>query len=480
MFQALLVVWVLALTACAPAGPEAPEGEAAQDEETEDAESGSQEDEVTISVVPAGPPPEAVEEVITQVSAESLMDTVERLASFGTRHTLSDTESETRGIGAARRWMHEELERYAQGTLMEVSFDRHTLPADGQRIPRTTEIVNVVATLPGTLEGARDRHYYVIGHYDSRASDVMDAEIDAPGANDDASGVALLMELARVMSQQTFDATLVFMATAGEEQGLYGAALHAEEAREQGVDIRAVLSNDVVGDPTHPLGEPVPGKVRVFSQALPEDPSPEEYRRIRALGMETDSPSRQLARYVHQVASWHGLLVQPLLIFRSDRFLRGGDHTAFTDEGFPAVRFTEVHEDYTRQHQDIRTEDGIQYGDRVEHVDPEYLAGVTRLNGAVLAHLANAPTPPGNPRIVIASLTNETTLRWEPSPEPDVRGYEVVWRKTVSPFWEQARDVGNVPEITLPISKDNHFFGIRAYDRHGYRSPVAFAGAARE
>lgn len=478
-FALIAVALLLGLSpACSPPSEDVPPTPVKESEDS--AAPPSEDAEKPTPVLPAGAPPEEVGAILEAVSPESLENLVEGLASFGTRHTLSDTESETRGIGAARRWIHEKMRGYAGGTLLEASFDRHTLPPDGRRIPRTTEIVNVVATLPGTMEEARDRRYYVIGHYDSRASDVMDAEIDAPGANDDASGVALLMELARVMSQQTFDSTLVFMATAGEEQGLYGAALHAEAAREQGVDLRAVLSNDVVGDPSNPLGEPAPFKVRVFSQALPEDPTPEEYRRIRALGMETDSPSRQLARFVHQVASWEGLAVQPLLVFRNDRFLRGGDQSAFTRQGFPAVRFTEVYEGYTRQHQDVRTEEGVDYGDLAKHVDPEYLAGVTRLNGAVLAHLANAPSAPADARIVIAELTNETTLRWSASPEPDVRSYEVVWRKTMSPLWEHAKDVGNVTEITLPISKDNHFFGVRAYDRHGYRSPVSFAQAARE
>ena len=444
------------------------------------------------SVIPASPPPVEVTVMLEEISPDRLMRTVERLAAFGTRHTLSDTESDTRGIGAARRWILERFEQYAtevaeqgvsetaRATPLQASLDRHVQAPDGRRIPQETEIVNVMAVLPGAMPEARDRHYYVIGHYDSRASDVMDSEIDAPGANDDASGVALLMELARVMSKRSHDATLVFMATAGEEQGLYGAGLHARAAKAAGRNVAAVLSNDVVGDPTSPLGEPIPDQVRVFSPALAPELSEDELRRIRALGAELDSPSRQLARYVRQVALWHGTEVQPMTVFRTDRFLRGGDHTAFTEEGFTAVRFTEVDEDYTRQHQDVREEDGVSYGDLAEHVDAEYLAGVTRLNGAALAHLANAPSPPANPRILIAGLANDTTLRWEPSPEPDVAGYEVVWRETAEPFWQHAKDVGRVTEVTLPLSKDNHFFGLRAYDEDGYRSPVAFAGAGRE
>lgn len=466
---------LLPLLACAPAaeGPEpAPEPPATAEEGAPEAPADT--------VVPSAAPPEEVDALLGRVSPESLEDMVARLAGFGTRHTLSDTESDERGIGAARRWMAAELGRYAQGTPLTVSLDPHTQPADGRRLPNDVEIVNVVAVLPGAMEAAQDRYYYVIGHYDSRASDVMDAESDAPGANDDASGVALVMELARVMAGERFDSTLVFMATAGEEQGLYGARLHAAAARAEERDVRAVLSNDIVGDPTSPSGEPQPDKVRVFSQGLPANATEEELARIRSLGAESDSASRQLARYVRDVATWQGLSIEPLLVFRTDRFLRGGDHIAFNDEGFAAVRFSEVDETYERQHQDVRVEDGVSYGDLPEFVDAEYLADVTRLNGAVLAHLANAPSVPGDPRIVMAGLANDTTLRWEASPEPDVAGYEVVWRTTVSPYWEHARDVGAVTEATLPISKDNHFFGVRAYDRRGYRSPVGFAGAARE
>lgn len=426
--------------------------------------------------------PSVVTEVLEEISAERLMATVERLAAFGTRHTLSDTESDTRGIGAARRWILEQFESYAEdgAPRLEVSFDRHVLQPDGRRISRETEIVNVMAVLPGSMPQARDRRVYVIGHYDSRASDVMDAESDAPGANDDASGVALVMELAQVMSKRRWDATLVFMATAGEEQGLYGARLHAQAAKTEGLDITAVLSNDIIGDPTSPLGEAIADQVRVFSPTLPREISEQELRRLRSLGAEIDSPARQLARYVRDVAQIHHTAVQPMVVFRADRFLRGGDHTAFTDLGYAAVRFSEVDENYNRQHQDVREEDGVHYGDLPEHVDGKYLAGVTRLNGAVMAHLANAPRAPGNPRIVITGLANDTTLRWEPSPEPDVAGYEVVWRETAEPFWQHAQDVGKVTTATLPLSKDNHFLGVRAYDRDGYRSPVVFAGVGRE
>ena len=436
--------------------------------------------------VPDAPAPAAVDAMLAEISAQRLRDHVVALAGFGTRHTMSETESETRGIGAARRFLLAHLEQSARdagrtGELaMTAALDAHRYGPDERRIDRAVDIVNVVAVLPGTMPEARDRRYYVIGHYDSRASDVMDATSDAPGANDDGSGTALVMELARVMAQHRFDATLVFMATAGEEQGLLGARLHAEAARQAGVDIRGVLSNDIIGDPSDPLGGEHRHAVRVFSESLPGEPTPEALSELRTLSATSDGPARQLARQVAMVAAWHGTAVQPMLVFRRDRFLRGGDHTAFTALGFPAVRFSEVAEDYDRQHQDVRTEGERAYGDLPAHVDAEYLADVARVNAAALAHLANAPSAPADARIITAALQNDTTLRWAPSPEPDVAGYEIVRRDTTSPVWQHVTDVGNVTETIVPFSKDNWFFAVRAYDRDGYRSPAAFPRAARE
>jgi len=425
-----------------------------------------------------------VDRMLAEVSPQAVKEIVETLVTFGTRHTLSDTESDTRGIGAARRWIHREFEKIAllsertDGEAMKVYFDSHAYGPDRRRVPVETEIVNVVAELPGSMLSARSRRYYVIGHYDSRAGEALDTTTDAPGANDDASGVAVVMELARVMSKRRYDATIVFMATAGEEQGLLGARLHATVARERGEDIRAVLSNDIVGDPKSPSGRVFDKHIRVFSEALPRTLAAEDLARIRSLGMENDSPSRQIARYVAETARKHGLAVQPMLINRTDRFLRGGDHTSFNEAGYPAVRFTIVEENYDRQHQDVRLVDGVQFGDLPEYVDAQYLAGVTRVNGAALAHLANAPSTPGNARIVTAALGNDTLLRWNASPEADVAGYEVVWRATIEHEWTDVHDAGLETEVTLPFSKDNHFFGVRAYDRDGYRSPVSFCGAA--
>jgi len=423
--------------------------------------------------------------MLAEVDPDAMMRHIETLASFGTRHTLSETESGTRGIGATRRWIAAEFQKMdelgeeAGGAGLIVMMDEHLVEADGRRIPKPTEVVNVVAVLPGSMPEARDRHYYIIGHYDSRVSDANDARSDAPGANDDASGVAVVMEAARVMAKRRFDSTIVFMTTAAEEQGLYGARGHAREAAERGVDIRAVLSNDIVGDPTGPGGKEDRALVRVFSEGVPVDADERAVRAIRSLGAENDSPSRQLARYIAEVGAWHDTEVRPMLIFRPDRFLRGGDHTAFNEQGFRAVRFSEVHENYTRQHQDLRVENGVQYGDLVEHVDGEYLADVARLNLAALAHLANAPSAPGNVRIITAGLANDTTLRWEAPPEPDVAGYEVVVRPTTRPVWEFARDVGDATEATIDLSKDNWLFGVRAYDSEGHRSPVVTPRPAR-
>ena len=415
-----------------------------------------------------------IDAMLAEVSPGRLDATVRRLAAFGTRHTLSRTDSDERGIGAARRWIKAELETIPG---LEVSLDSHLEPV-GPRVPRETEIVNVVAVLRGSMPEAAARRYAVVGHYDSRRTDVLDAEGDAPGANDDGSGVAVVMELARVMAGRKFDATLVFLATAGEEQGLLGARDHARAARAAGTAYRGILSNDIVGDPG---GQP-PGarRIRVFSEGIPPGASPEEVKRIAATGAENDSASRQLARFTAEVAALHRPGVEPMLVFRPDRFLRGGDHLPFLAEGFPAVRITDLREDYARQHQDPRTEDGVRYGDDPEFVDPDYLAAVARLNGAVLAHLADAPSPPGNARIVTAALATDTLVRWSASPEPDTDGTEVVWRETTSPTWQRSLDAGAATELRVDLSKDDGVFGVRSYDRDGFRSPVAACGAAKE
>lgn len=429
-------------------------------------------------------PPELPGTAATEVSPDSIKGYVEKLVSFGTRHTLSDTESDTRGIGAARRWIKSEFERIAasagRADEIKVYFDSHHVEPNRGRILEPVDIVNVAMEIPGSMPEARARRYYVIGHYDSRNSTANDVEGDAPGADDDASGASVAIELARVLASYKLDSTVVLMPTAGEEQGLYGARGHAEKAVAEGWDIRAVLSNDIVGDPTGPNGRNARDRIRVFSEGIPRNAPAEKMARIRGLSAENDSSSRQLARYIAEVGKAQGLPVQPMLIFRPDRFLRGGDHTPFNEHGFAAVRFTEVYENYNRQHQDVRTEAGVQYGDTPEFVDAGYLADVARLNIATIVSLANAPSQPAKVRIITANLTNDTTIRWDASPEPDVAGYEVLWRETTANNWQGSDDVGNVTEHTIDLSKDNWFFGIRAYDKDGYKSPVVFPAAARQ
>jgi uncharacterized protein (TIGR01244 family) len=432
--------------------------------------------------------------VMDAVDPANLRLYVDTLAGFGTRHTLSATESDTRGIGAARRWVKAQFEANIEGhgktgeATPRVYFDAHTVEPDGRRIPRTVEVVNVICEIPGSDPASRDRLYYVLGHLDSRASEALDGESDAPGANDDASGVALMIELARVLAREPIDATVVLMATSGEEQGLFGARRHAQAALDAGKNIVAVLNNDTVGDPTGVLeGQDGSKEIRVFSEGLPATMIDMEDSEIgnavrwkRLYGTESDSISRQLARYIADVANLHKTTIQPRLIHRPDRFLRGGDHTPFNELGFAAIRFCETFENYDHQHQDVRIEDGVQYGDLPEYVDENYLADVTRLNALTLVHLTNAPSAPENTRVIVAELTNDTTLRWDASPESDVAGYEIVWRETTASEWERFEDVGNVTEGTVPLSKDNWFFGVRAYDHDGHRSLVSYPRAARE
>ena len=420
-----------------------------------------------------------VDAVVAAVSEARIEARIRKLASFHTRHTLSRTDSESRGIGAARRWIKAELEQCARaaGGRMQVAFDSYMQPA-GRRVPQAVEIVNVVATLPGTQPQSAQRIYVVSGHYDSRASDVMDAEAHAPGANDDASGVAAAMELACAMAAQRFDATLVFIAVAGEEQGLLGAAHWAEEAKKKGLDVAGMITNDIIGSPTGPDGRRHEGKVRLFANGLPAllaARAKEELDHIARSGGEADTPTHQLGRYLKEAGERYvaGLSVE--LIPRPDRFLRGGDHLPFLERGYAAVRFTEPAEDYRHQHQDVRVENGIQYGDLPEFVDFAYVARVARANAAGLASLALAPAAPRDAGIEVIELENDTTLRWRANDEPDLAGYRIVWREPGMPFWQFARDVGNVTRVTLKgVSKDDFVFGVVALDRDGNASPASF------
>lgn len=417
-----------------------------------------------------------IDRMLREVSSRRIERSIERLASFGTRHTLSSQDDPERGIGAARDWIFSELQRSAARSAgrMQVELQSFIQPVS-PRIPQPTRITNVVATLRGTEPASADRMYVISGHYDSRCSDPNDAVCDAPGANDDASGVAAVMELARVMATRRFEATIDFMAVAGEEQGLYGSTYYAEQARQQGEDIAGMFTNDIVGSSLGQNGFREPNTVRLFAEGPPANETAAEAATRRTTGSENDSPARQLSRYAKEVAETTDTDMRVRIIYRRDRYLRGGDHIPFLERRFPAARFTEVNEDYRHQHQDVRVEDGVQYGDLTRFVDFGYTARVARVNGAVLAGLATAPAAPSDVRVRTGELSVDTQLEWEANSEPDLAGYEVVYRDTVEPYWTHRIRVGNVTSYTAEgLTKDNFLFGVRAVDRDGNRSPVSF------
>jgi len=419
------------------------------------------------------PADSSIAAALEQVSAERIRANIEKLVSFGTRSTISAQDPAAikagSGVGAAREWIKSEFERYAKdcGGCLEVKTDTFTEPAT-DRIPQPTEITNIYAILKGTdVENAK-RIVLVTGHYDSRNSDILEVKGDAPGANDDGSGTAVSLECARVLSKLKFPATIIFLTVAGEEQGLNGSHHFAKLAKDQGWNIEAVLNNDIVGGDKS--AEQDHSVVRVFSEGLPAAATEQEIHRIRGLGGENDSASRQLARYIADVGRAYTVGVKPVLVFRLDRYLRGGDHYSFNQQGFAAVRFTEFREDFHHQHQNVRTEGGIEYGDLPRFVDFDYVAHVARLNAATLASLASAPAPPANVHLLTKDLENDSTLTWEKSPGRAASGYEILWRATSSPEWEHVGKVGNGTRTTLKLSKDNVIFAVRAVDAQGHRS----------
>ncbi|WLS43764.1 M28 family metallopeptidase [Micromonospora profundi] len=430
---------------------------------------------------PAGPgrparpqrPDRELRDLLRQVDPRRIEAIVRRLAAFGTRHTLSDQDDPQRGIGAARDWIHARMQEYAatSGGRMTVQLQSY-VQQPASRIPTATRITNVVATLRG--QSAPNRTYVVTGHYDSRVTDVMDAVSDAPGADDDASGVAVVMELARLMATRPTAATIVFAAVAAEEQGLYGSAYLAQHLKAAGADVQGMFSDDIVGSSTADDGTRDPYSVRLFAEGVPTAETPAEATTRQSVGGENDSPSRQLARFVRDVADNDDTGMRVRVIYRRDRYLRGSDHISFLREGWPAARFTEPNEDFAHQHQDVRVQDGKQYGDLPEFCDYKYIARVARVNGAALWSLAQAPGTPKGAIIVTTDLTNNTTLRWQRGDEPDLTGYEVVWRETTAAEWQRVIPVGDVTEVSIDLSKDNVFFGIRAVNHNGLRSPVAF------
>ncbi len=412
--------------------------------------------------------------ILAEVDQANIRAIVEKLVSFGTRHTLSSQDDPERGIGAARDWIFDELSRYAQRSRGRMTVEKQTYVQEPvpPRIPAPTTITNVLATLHGSRHP--DRVYVVSGHYDSRVSDVMNSTSDSPGADDDASGVAVAMELARVMATRRPEATIVFAAVAGEEQGLHGARHMARQFQAAGVDVQGMFTDDIVGSSTADDGTRDERSVRLFAEGVPTDESAEEAATRRSVGGENDSPARQLARFVTEVADNDQTGMNVRVVYRRDRYLRGGDHIPFLELGYPAARFTEPNEDYAHQHQDVRVEDGKQYGDLVEFCDFAYIARVARVNGATLWSLANAPGTPKNAKILTAELTNDTELTWDANPETDLARYEVVWRPTLQDDWTHVIDAGKATTSRINLSKDNAFFGVRAVDRQGHRSPVAF------
>lgn len=413
-----------------------------------------------------------ISEMLTHVSPDTIEKNIRALANFGTRHTLAETESDTFGIGAARRWIKSEMDRYSQdsGNRLAVEFHRF-IQEPGRRITEPVEIVNVVATLPGT-DVNDDRIFVVSGHYDSRSSNVMDSESLAPGANDDASGTAAVMEMARVMSQYEFPATLVFLAVAGEEQGLLGASKWAQEAADQGKNIAGMITNDIIGNHEAEEGDlSAPNVVRLFAQGVPPSRKLDmETIRYLQTGGESDMPARQLARTIKEVSESYYPEMDVRLIYRLDRYLRGGDHRAFLEQGYPAVRFSEPHEEFAHQHQDLREENDVQYGDLPEFVDFPYVARVTRVNLSALANLARAPKPPANVGMNISRLENDTRLRWEMSDSEHLGGYEILWRETTSPVWQHKKfvDSGTHYFTAELVSKDNWIFGVRSVSEEGH------------
>jgi Peptidase family M28 len=419
-----------------------------------------------------------ISRAVKEISAEKIQQTINHLVGFHTRLTVSTNlpVESGRGVLAAAAWIQQQLESYSKdcgGCLQVKTFKFTQQPTP--RIPQPTEITDVYAVLPGTDPANAKRIYVITGHYDSIAlAKMTDPEAEAPGANDDGSGTATVLETARVLSKYKFPATIIFCAVAGEEQGLNGSAGFAKMAKAEGWDIEADLNNDIVGGDKNPGQRPT--VVRVFSEGIPMTAlgNADLVKEVRLTGMESDSASRELARYVNSI----GLAYQkdgaatPHLVFRQDRYLRGGDHTSFNEQGFAAVRLTEWRENYDHQHQVVRTENGIEYGDLPKFVNFDYVARVAKLNLATLASLASAPAPPQQVRIDATKLENGTTLKWQPSPGELAASYEVVWRDTTSAEWENFINAGNVTTTTVDESKDNVIFGVRAVDKAGHRSVV--------
>jgi hypothetical protein len=421
-----------------------------------------------------------IEKMVSEVSKDSLESYVRKMVSFGTRNTLSNQSNPARGIGAARNWVLSRFKALAgeSGGRLTAMIDTVTLPPDGRRVDRPILLGNVVATLKGT-DPTDDRVFIISGHLDNMRTNVMDSTGDAPGANDDASGVAAVIECARIMSKRSFPATIIFVAVSGEEQGLLGAHFMAEKARKQNLNIEAVLNNDIIGSnnssETNIIGNT---RIRVFSEAFSVLDTGRAALNIRSLGLENDGKARQLARYVKETGERYIDNLEVVLVYRNDRFLRGGDHTPYVNRGYAAVRFTEMNENYYHQHQDVRMENNIQYGDLIEFMDFEYLRKNTGMNLSNLANLAKSPGMPQEVKVETRRLTNHTNLNWKRPKYGRVIGYYVLMRETTSAYWQKKYFTTDL-KMDLPYSKDNYFFAVQSVSGEGNESLPVIPTPAR-
>ena len=416
-----------------------------------------------------------IKKMIMEIKADKMESIVRKLVSFGTRHSLSDTKSDVRGVGAAQRWIKAEFDKYAKesGGRLTSSIDYYWVKADGKRITSDSKLANVMAVLKGT-DPKDDRVLIISGHMDSRASDVMNSKIDAPGANDDGSGVAAMMELSRIMSKRTFPCTIIFVAVTGEEQGLLGARHLADSAKVSGWKVMAMLNNDMIGNSlSNGTNLRDNTRVRVFSETIPYLETEDEAKMRKSINRDNDSPSRQLARYIKTVTNQYVDQLDIDLVYRNDRFLRGGDHTPFIQNGFTAVRFCEKNENFDQQHQDVRLENNIQYGDLPEFMDFEYLRKNAASNLATLSNLAWSPGQPLSVGIEVKELTNFSTLVWKAPEGKTPYGYQILIRETSAPHWEKTIFVKDT-KATIPFSKDNYFFAVQSVDELGHASLPVF------
>jgi hypothetical protein len=428
-------------------------------------------------------PDDGLRALLRDVDPDRIKATILRLVQFGTRHTASSQTDPVRGIGAATAWVYSQMQAIAATSSGRMTVQKQTFVQPvASNIPVPTTITNVIATLKGTA--SPERFYVITGHLDSRVTDVLNFTSDAPGADDDGSGVAVMLELARLFATRQFPGTLVFATVAGEEQGLYGSAYMAAQMKAAGADVQGMFSNDIVGASQAWDGtRPDPRTVRLFVEGIPTAVTPAQISVMQSVGGENDGMTHQLARFVADVAPFSLTGMNIRVIWRRDRYLRGSDHISFQAQGYPAARFTEPRENFNHEHRDVAIINGVQFGDLPQFVDYDYTARVARVNGAALWALATNPATPKNLQIHTTppagfSGINTTTLSWDANPEPDLAGYEVVMRETTSPDWTSAVGVGNVTTVTLNISKDNVQFGLRAVDKSGHRSPAAFPQVA--